>query len=103
MTTKTDLLYHIKHGMTRIVTYNSIYIVAFYIYPVARICSQFLCFLRVCVKCKLNVLIAFMLQDDNNFLKFSIISGIINKVFLIQIPRNHEYGLIIGLLGVLYI
>lgn len=33
-----------------------------------------------------------MLQDDNNFLKISVINGMIDKVFLIRIPRDHEYG-----------
>lgn len=33
-----------------------------------------------------------MLQNDNNFLKISVINGIINKVFLIRIPRDHGYG-----------
>lgn len=33
-----------------------------------------------------------MLQDDNNFLKISVINGMIDKEFLIRIPRDHEYG-----------
>lgn len=33
-----------------------------------------------------------MLQDDNNFLNTSVINNMINKVFLIQIPRDHANG-----------
>lgn len=44
-----------------------------------------------------------MLQDDNNFRKISDINGMINKVFLIRIPRDHEYGYSNRLLHVLYI